>query len=307
MPAVILVRVATLASLLARCRTHLLRGHPPKVSRLQARRLLEFGGWVTVTSIIGPLMVVLDRFAIGALLGAKAVTYYTVPFQLAEKTTILPGALSAALFPRLSAASKSDAAHLAGMAVQSLAAVLTPLTLAGLLLVSPFLSLWLSADFASRAGLTAQILVLGFWINAMARIPYAQLQAAGRPDLVAKCHLMEVVPYLLLLAAGLHYWNLPGAAVAFGLRTLGDCALLMWLSGSLKLGLRILALPAILLFVGLGVVTSFQTWSAVWWLSASLLTCGAVVWSWLSAPDEARQLVSGVTKRVLSLGGEKQS
>ena len=88
---------------------------------------------------------------------------------------------------------------------------------------------------------------------------------------------------------------------------LGDCALLMWLSGSLKLGLRILALPAILLFVGLGVVTGFQAWSAVWWLSASLLTCGAVVWSWLSAPDEARQLVSGVTKRVLSLGGEKQS
>ena len=140
MPAVILVRVATLASLLARCRTHLLRGHPPKVSRLQAKRLLEFGGWVTVTSIIGPLMVVLDRFAIGALLGAKAVTYYTVPFQLAEKTTVLPDALSAALFPRLSAASKSERCPPCWDGAPVAAAVLTPLTLAGLLFFALFVA-----------------------------------------------------------------------------------------------------------------------------------------------------------------------
>src|SRR5262249_1280463 len=34
--------------------------------REQVRRLLNFGGWITVTNIVGPLLIYLDRFVIGA-------------------------------------------------------------------------------------------------------------------------------------------------------------------------------------------------------------------------------------------------
>ena len=291
LPAVILSRLVTLTLLFFRCHVHVFKGHTPAFSRTQAKGLLQFGGWVTVSSLVGPMMVVLDRFVIGATLGAKAVTYYTVPFQLAERSTMLPGALTSALFPRLAAADNDEARQLATKAICSLAVVMTPLILIGILLIEPFLRWWLNPEFASRAGLTAQILLLGFWINAFARVPYAQLQAAGKPATAAKCHLGELVPYLLLLYVGLHFWGLPGAAMAFGLRTLADCALLMWFADTLQDGMRALKTPVMLLLAGLAIAAALPAGSAMWWLAALGIVVFSLGWSWQTAPPEVRNLL----------------
>jgi O-antigen/teichoic acid export membrane protein len=298
LPAVILARLVTLSVLFSRCRVHVFQGHARTISRTLAKGLLQFGGWVTVSSLVGPMMVMLDRFVIGAALGAKAVTYYTVPFQLAERSTVLPGALASALFPRLAAAGITDARQLAATAIRSLAVVMTPLMLIGVLLVEPFLRWWLNPEFALRAGLTAQILLLGFWINAFARVPYAQLQAAGKPSVVAKCHLGELIPYLLLLYVSLHFWGLPGAAMVFGLRTLVDCALLLWLADTLGGGIAVLKTPVLLLLAGSGVAACLSTGSAMWWLAAFSLLLLSLVWSWRNAPPEVRNLALRIVSKL---------
>jgi O-antigen/teichoic acid export membrane protein len=291
LPAVIFSRLVTLILLFFRCRVHVFHGSTPRFSREQAKGLLQFGGWVTVSSLVGPMMVILDRFVIGATLGAKAVTYYTVPFQLAERSTLLPGALTSALFPRLAALNSVEAKQLATTAIRSLAVLMTPLILVGLLLIESILRWWLNPEFALRAGLTAQILLLGFWINSFARVPYALLQAAGKPAVVAKCHLGELVPYLIFLYVGLHSWGLPGAAVVFGLRTLADCGLLMWFSGTLRGGVRALKTAAMLLLAGLSVATGLPVGSAMWWLLAFALVLSSLTWSWRTAPPELRNLL----------------
>ncbi len=74
--------------------------------------LLRYGGWVTVTGLIGPLLTTLDRFVIAATAGPAGVTYYTIPYNLATKALIVPGALTRALFPRFSAQTAADAAEL---------------------------------------------------------------------------------------------------------------------------------------------------------------------------------------------------
>lgn len=288
--AAILARLLTLTLLFFRCHVHVFQGYTVAISRKRAKGLLLFGGWVTVTSLISPLMVILDRLVIGAALGAKAVTYYTVPFQLAERSAVFPGALTSALFPRLAVASTNEARQLAVTAIRSLAVVITPLMLAGVLLIESFLRWWLNPEFASRSGLTAQILLLSFWINAFARVPYVQLQATGQPAKVAKCHLAELIPYLLLLYVGLHFWGLPGAAVVFGLRTLSDCVLLMWCAGTLKCGVAVLKTPAMLLFAGLAVAIGQSTGSAMWRLAAFSLLLLSIMWSWWNAPPEVRYL-----------------
>ncbi len=304
LPAVILSRLVTLTLLFLLCRVHVFHGHTPTFSRTQARGLLQFGGWVTISSLVGPMMVILDRFVIGATLGAKAVTYYTVPFQLAGLPTLLPGALTAALFPRLAAAGNAEAGVLAATAIRSLAVVMTPPILIGVLLIEPFLRWWLNPEFASHAGLTAQILLLGFWINSFARVPYAQLQAAGNPAVVAKCHLGELVPYLLLLYVGLHFWGLPGAAVAFGLRTLADCALLMRFAGTLQDGIQALKAPVMLLFAGLTIAARLPTNNTMWWLAAVGVSLLSLWWSWRMAPPEVRNfLIRAVNK--LSINEQK--
>lgn len=292
LPAVILSRLITLAWLFFRCRIHIFRGQALTFSRAQAKGLLQFGSWITITSLVGPMMVILDRFVIGATLGAKAVTYYTVPFQLAERSIMLPSALASALFPRLAAAGTAEAQTLAAKAIRSLAVVMTPPILIGVLLIEPFLKWWLNPDFALNAGLTAQILLLGFWINAFARVPFSQLQASGQPDIVAKCHLAELIPYLGLLYLGLHFWGLPGVAVAFGLRALADCLLLLWFAGTLRASIEALTTPALLLSFGLLIAAGLITGSLAWWLAGIGLLLVSLSWSWRSAPSEIKRLLN---------------
>lgn len=299
LPATILARVLALITLFWRCQVYLLQGQPRSISRSQAQSLLQFGGWVTVTSLVSPMMVILDRFVIGAVLGAKAVTYYTVPFQLAERTVVLPGALTSALFPRLAASDIDEARQLAATAIRSLAVVMTPLMVVGVLLIEPFLRWWLNPEFASHAGLPAQILLLSFWINGFAGIPYAQLQALGRPDLVAKCHLAELIPYLALLYAGLHFWGISGAAMVFGLRTFFDCVLLALFAGTLRDGATVLFAPVLLLLSALGVAASFSAGTPMWLALALGLLSLVLLWAWRNSPADVRSLAARLAEKLI--------
>ena len=273
------------------------KDYGPEFSRTQAKGLLQFGGWVTVTSLVGPMMVVLDRFVIGATLGAKAVTYYTVPFQLAQRTITISGSIASALFPRFAAADKGEAQQLAIKAIRSVAVVTTPLIFVSVLIIEPFLRWWINPEFASHAGLTTQILLLGFWINGFATIPYALLQASGKPGLVAKCHMAELVPYLVLLYVGLYFWGLPSAAVAFGLRASVDWALLMFFLDILSKSVQILMLPSIMLFGGLAISLGLTTSNVSWWLAAFSGLFILLGWAWRMAPTEVRDLLIGMVNK----------
>jgi O-antigen/teichoic acid export membrane protein len=297
LPAVVASRLVAIVILYARCRVHVLAGTRARFSRGDARALLHFGGWVTVTSLVGPLMVMLDRFVIGAMLGARSVAYYVVPFQLVEKSLIFPAALCSALFPRLSGRSAEESLPLARSALQALAALMTPLVVGGLFLIEPFLRWWLHPEFAVYASTSARILLLGFWANAFARIPYVALQAAGRPGVVARCHLAELLPYLGALYVGLSTWGLPGAALAFSVRAFADCGLLLLLAGFLRAGLRTLAVPGGLVLGSFALATALPKTPL---LALGLATAGGVAaagWAWFSAPAALRALANPLAWR----------
>jgi O-antigen/teichoic acid export membrane protein len=290
LPAVILTGFFSFIMMFRQCKVHVFQNYLPSFSLTQARSLLIFGGWVTVTSLVSPLMVILDRFVIGATAGASAVTYYAVPNQLAERSTVLPAALTKALFPILAVAHGEERKRLAARAINSLAVVMTPLMLIALLLIEPFFRLWISPNFAANARGVAHILLLGWWINGYARVPYAQILATGRPEVIAKLHLAELIPYLILLLVGLHFWGLLGAAAAFSLRTFGDCVLLLWFAEGLPSAIKVLKTAAALLIVAFGVALSVSAGSPVWWFAASGLLLITLAWSWRIAPSDLRNL-----------------
>ncbi len=304
-PSVILTRLFWFGVTFWRCKVHVFKAHAPSITLHDAKSLLLFGGWVTITSLVGPLMTTLDRFIIGAMVGARGVTYYTVPFQLAQRSTVLPAALTSALFPRFAQAGSIERGELAVLAIRSLAVAMTPVMVIALSLVDPFFRLWISSEFASKASVTAMILLLGFWINGLAFVPFAQLQAAGRPDMVAKLHTVELIPYLALLYVGMSFWGLAGAAAAFSLRVFGDCVLLLWLAGTLPNGVAILKVPAMLLLVAFGAALGLSIGSSMWWLAAVTLLTAALWWSWRHAPADMRKLaLGGIKKMLVDVPGE---
>lgn len=230
---VIAIRVASLAAFIALCQQMLpgLVG-PGLVNRRALRRLVRFGGWVTVTNVVSPVMVYFDRMVIGASLSLAAVTYYTAPYDVVTRLSVIPASLMATLFPAFSMVAAGGnldrLRHLLRGSVKYLLVGMGPLIVALAALTPALLRLWLGPEFAVRSSLAARLLLVGVLINGVAQVPFAALQGTGRPDVVAKFHLLELPTYLVALYLGVHHLGIAGAAGAWLFRVAMDGALLSW-------------------------------------------------------------------------------
>jgi len=193
--------------------------------------LFSFGGWMTVSNIIGPLMVYLDRFVIGTVISVTAVAYYATPYEMVTKLWIVSGALISSLFPAFAACNNSDAVHSTQLLSKSIAAtfiLIFPIVLAIVTFSQEGLMFWLGKDFANNGATVLQWLAAGVFLNCLAQVIYTLIQGQGRPDLTAKIHLLEFAFYLPLLFWILIKYGITGAAIAWTLRVAVDAVLLMW-------------------------------------------------------------------------------
>lgn len=206
-----------------------------------AAELLRVGGWITVSNVVGPLMVYLDRFLIGAVLGATAVAYYATPFEVVSRLWVVPGAIAAVYFPAFATSFRADperAAALFATAGRITLAVVFPFAFVLMAFAPEGLALWVGEEFAGPGAPVARWLLVGVVVNAVAQVPFAFLQGIGRPDVTARLHLLEAPLYLALLWWLLGAYGITGAAVAWTVRVVLDAALLFWLSGKLLPGTR---------------------------------------------------------------------
>ncbi|HYW16169.1 MAG TPA: hypothetical protein VE891_08450, partial [Allosphingosinicella sp.] len=199
-----------------------------------------------VTTMAAPLLITSDRVVIGAMLSPGAVAAYVIPYNLVTRLSIVPSSLASALFPRFSYADAAERKRLIADSSAAVAVIITPLAIVGAGLVPPFFELWIGDALAAQATPVALILVVGAWVNAFGQVPFSMIQASGRPDLVSKLLLAEVIPYWTALLMGIHAFGLAGAAAAWALRALVDTSLLYLLARVGWRPLRSLAVPGAL-------------------------------------------------------------
>ena len=195
--------------------------------------LLRFGGWMTVSNIISPLMVTLDRFLIGTLLSMAAVAYYSTPYELVVKLWIVPWAIVATLFPALATTFKTNRGYTAILferGVRMVFLLAFPVTTILVILAPEGLQIWLGAEFARNSTVVLRWLAVGVFINCLAHVPFAAVQAISRPDLTAKLHALELPFYLAVFWVLVHMRGVEGAAIAWTLRVTVDAAALFALS-----------------------------------------------------------------------------
>ena len=200
-----------------------------RLERSLVAPLLRFGGWITVSNVVSPLMVHLDRIVIGAVLSMAAVAYYATPFEVVTRLWIVPVAVVGVLFPAFATSFARDRERTARLFLRGSQAILLlvfPLVLLVIGLAGPGLEAWVGADFAREGTAVAQWLALGIFVNSLAHVPYSLLQATGRPDVTARLHLAEAPFYFLLLWGLLGTMGLTGAAVAWAIRVIVDAVLL---------------------------------------------------------------------------------
>lgn len=244
----------------------------PNISIARAKTLFSYSWWVAVTGTVTTLLETIERFVVGAVLGPAAVTYYTVPMQLVGKIKVLPGSLARALFPAFSARSSADAAILAIDATKALATVMALVAIISALALRPFLTIWVGEDISNTSAPIGELLLFGVWINSVAHVPYFFLQASGRPDLVARIHALEFVPYVLLTWSLITRFGLFGAVAIWICRCVVEALALFFMARFPKNLLMHLAVTGSAVF---GVIIALLCFSHLnmFWRAVAMLPC----------------------------------
>ena len=227
--------------------------------------LLKSGGWMTISNIVSPLMGYFDRFIIGLTISAAAVAYYVTPFEIVSKLWVIPGALTAVIFPKFASYVIGDdefSKVLFRKALTILFLVLFPATLVTAFFAKEILQIWIGADFSQNSYILLQIFSFGILINCLSHIPFTFLQGVGKARITAIIHMIEFPLYVLILWGATVRWGLFGAAFAWLLRILIDSAA-MFLQSFTILKLRFSVSSIVLLSVLFGLVTTSFLLSAI--------------------------------------------
>lgn len=210
----------------------LLRGHIDArfdISSADIKPLLGFGIWVTISGIVGPLMVFGDRFFISAVIGAHDLASYAIPQEGLQRLLIIPAALATALLPRMAGMSSySDLADLYDLNLKRIGAGMLLVLMMCALLAKPVISLWISPSFAASSEAIVLIICLGLWFNSLAQMPMTLLHAVGRPKLAAISHLIELPIYVIMIVGFSKEFGITGAAMAWSLRVIVDFLVFNW-------------------------------------------------------------------------------
>jgi len=197
--------------------------------RQHLRYMFGFGGWMTISNIISPLLVYMDRFLIGTLVSVVAVAYYATPFEVVSRMLTIPAAVAGVLFPAFTVSSVQDRSRMALLLLRGQKYVvfaMFPLVLIIVTMAKDGLQLWLGNDFAKNSTPILQWLAVGVFVNSLSQLPWGLIQGVGRPDLTAKFHLVELGLYMPVLYLLVKHYGVLGAAIAWTVRVSCDTAVL---------------------------------------------------------------------------------
>ncbi|MDP3075378.1 flippase [Bradyrhizobium sp.] len=194
------------------------------------RQMLSFGGWMTLSNIVGPLLMYLGRMALAVYVSVEAVAYFSAPYDVVINLLIVPATFVSVYFPLFTRDSMTSLAAVRGHYRQALSynlVLMLPLAAVTFVFAKPALSLWIDPDFAEKSYWVAQLLAIGVLINSIGLISQSLVQALGRPDLTAKLHVLELVAYIPYLWWLIGTQGVNGAAMAWVIRVAISTACLL--------------------------------------------------------------------------------
>ena len=202
--------------------------NPFLIRRELVRELMHTGGWITVSNVVSPMIVYLDRFIIGLVLAATAVSYYAVPADALSRILVIPISLAAALFPQFASNSLNSTQfrRIVRRAFVWVMAITAPIAIIASLAAEFILTHWVGPAFAIHSHAVFSVLAIGFCINGAGQVPFLALQAVGASRTVALWHSAQLIPYAAFLYCAVLAYGILGAAVVWTARVAIDTAFL---------------------------------------------------------------------------------
>ncbi len=198
-----------------------LKRKPATFNKNMLRPILAFGGWITISNIVGPILLYSDRFLVGTMLSLDAVSYYATPYDIVTKLLIIPAAVIGVMFPAFSflyAKNMQKAARIYKQCLAVIVMLLMPFVILIVFYANEGLTYWIDASFASQSQQVVRLLAIGVFINSLGLVSQALVQASGRPDITAKLHMFELPLFLAYLPLLVAEYGIDGAAFAWVIR-----------------------------------------------------------------------------------------
>ncbi len=186
-----------------------------------AIELLKYGGWVSISNIIAPIMLYIDRFFVASIVGAGFVAYYTTPFEMISKISILAVSVSGVLFPLLAKHIKNEiyiADSYYWKAIFGIGGVLIIPVIFGVVFSKDILVLWINESFSEKSFFVFQLFMVGFFIHGLIQPAYIWIQAAGKPKFTAFAHMLDLTLYVLYFPILTRTFGINGAVEAWVIR-----------------------------------------------------------------------------------------
>lgn len=192
-------------------------------------QLIDFGRWPALLNLLSALLNTGDRTVISAVAGPTALAAYSVPFDLTNRLMIVSGSVSNTIFPLLARDEKSISERVRRTR-DAMLGLLTPIVVTVILVLHPFLELWVGTAIAERARMVGEIIICGVWLSAMTSLSQSRLLAEKRGRAIAANYAAQMVPFF----AGVYYaaqtFGLVGCAIVWSLRSAVDAIVLIWMA-----------------------------------------------------------------------------
>lgn len=173
--------------------------------------LIRFGGWLSISQLVGESIRYLDRFVISLLLPIGHLNYYLIPIEIIDRLWVISSVFNKAIFPVFSALDNvNQSLQFYVRAMKFMLIISFVVTFILVLFDTEILTLYLGVDIALKTASLLPLFALGFLIGVLGRLTHTFVLALGYPDAVAKFHLLELPLYAgssFLLTKELGIWG----------------------------------------------------------------------------------------------------
>jgi O-antigen/teichoic acid export membrane protein len=186
--------------------------------------IFRYGFWVSVSGVLGPLMIYGDRFLLASILSVSVIAYYATPQEGLLRLLVIPGALASALFHDLSANNKNIKKlwHDFVYYQKKVGFIMAGIVLLVILFSQQFYTYWISEEFSQQAYIPTVILSIGIFFNSLGLIALTTLSSLGKVKYIGFLHLTELVFFIPFFYLFTKNFGIIGASIVWTLRSVLD-------------------------------------------------------------------------------------
>lgn len=181
------------------------------------RQLWRFGAAMSMLTVLGLLVVELDKVILSKMLPLEEFGYYMLASTLAMGINLIIVPVFTAMHPRLTqlleAHDEKEARRLYHKGSQVMAVLVMPVAITLCFYAEPILTIWTqNAEVARLSSPLLSILVIGTALNSIMNMPYALQIAHGWIKLSIISNIVAVIVLVPCLVWGISHYGVVGAA-----------------------------------------------------------------------------------------------